>query len=90
MEYPAVQGALALNAHDKVMEILRADPGKDYTSSELAVMIWPEIKDDPKARANRRNALNHTLQVAERFGMVIRTEHRSHYGTLYYSWRAAA
>lgn len=78
-----------MNIYDEVMAVLRADPGREYSTSEITLAIWPEIENDRDARANRRNAVNHTLRVAERYGVATHTEHRRD-SIRFFLWRAVA
>lgn len=61
--------------HDAVMEVLRRDPAKTYTTSELIREIWPECEAGGEYFENRRTAINYTLRSAMRYGLVERVRH---------------
>ena len=54
--------------HEHVMEVLREDPDRIFTTSEIALEIWPEAKGDKLNTC--RGRVSRVLASAARFGMV--------------------
>ena len=51
--------------HDKVMEIMRRDPSRTYTASDIAVAIWGEGD-----RHRRVGTAGRVLLQAQKYGFV--------------------
>ena len=45
------------------------EPGKQYTTADLAKIIWPE-DDTPKDRKNRQSRISTALRSASKYGIV--------------------
>lgn len=53
------------------------EPGKEYTTADLARIIWPE-EDAPRDRNNQQSRVSNALRNASKYGIVeeVGTTHR--------------
>lgn len=61
--------------YDSVMEVLRSNPGRGFTTSEIIRAIWPDCPAKGSAFEIRRSAVNYTLRSALRYRTVERVRH---------------
>lgn len=79
--------------YDAVMAVLKQDAGRTYTTGEIVLAIWPDIKRPSGEYDNRRTSVATTLRSAERYGLaerVRRVGRGGAGGTTPDLWRAVA
>ena len=58
-----------MSNHDKVIEVMRSDPEKEWTAREIANLVTP----DGSTKAFRNHGIFKILVKAEKYGFVRKT-----------------
>lgn len=58
-----------MSNHDRVMEVMRSDPKREWTTREIVDLVIPD--GSPKAFKN--NGVFRVLKKAEKYGLVRKT-----------------